>query len=161
MMSPRRLQAPILALIALLAVHCRREHAPAATEVTSGQAAESAKSCPLGVEGSELRLADAPGGIDVTMTAPPDQIDELRARMREAAALHGAGAHEGLGHDGEHVGAHRHGLRLTALPAMDAKVEDIAGGARMHLVAKASDEVGQLRAQLRDRVVLVLAARCD
>jgi hypothetical protein len=111
--------------------------------------------------GSELSLADVPGGIDVTMTAAPDRVDELRRRVREAAALHGDGAHQGLGHDGEHLGAHRHGLRLTALPPIDTAVEDVKDGARLHLVAKSDARVDQLRTELRDRVALVLAARCD
>jgi hypothetical protein len=162
-LSSLRARITTVALFAVVSsLHCHREPTEVATtEPTSGQATDSTKPCPLGVEGSVLTLADVRGGIDVTMTAAPDRIGDLRARIRAAAALHGAGSHKGLGHNGSHLGAHRHGLRLTALPPLDATVEDVKDGARLHLVAKVGSEVDPLRAQLRDRVTLVLAAQCD
>jgi hypothetical protein len=113
------------------------------------------------VEDAKIESATTAGGIDVTITAPPAYLEELRRRIRDAAALYGPGAHKGLGHHGMHLGAQRHGLRLTELPPLYASVDDVDGGARLHLVAKLSMQSDELRAKLRDRIDLVRAGPCD
>ncbi len=140
-------------------------NAPAApaTVVTSAEmdAGPRRDACPVGVEGARIAIADAPGGADLTLTASADRVPELRQRLRDAASLYGVGAHRGLGHHGAHLGAQRHGLRLTELPPLDARVEDVDGGARMHLRAKVPSQADELRSRLHARVEAVGAGPCD
>ncbi|HVY46829.1 MAG TPA: hypothetical protein VHB21_13170 [Minicystis sp.] len=117
--------------------------------------------CPLGVEGAKIAVEDVDGGVDVTITSSPDRVAELRRRVRDAAKLHGPGAHEGMGHDGEHLGHQRHGLRLTSLPPVTTSVEDVDGGARLRLAALVPDEVDRLRERIRDNVSFVTSGPCN
>ncbi len=121
----------------------------------------SAQSCPIGVVGSHVDVVDTPVGADLVFTASAERLVDLRARVRSAAQLYGIGAHKGLGHEGKHLGAQRHGLRLTELPLLHAEVEDIDGGARMRLVAEVASQVGDLQGRLRARVDEVNASPCD
>jgi hypothetical protein len=130
------------------------------TPVPTSAPSEEPSGCPLGVEDAQIKVLDTPSGVDLTLTAPADRVDELRRRARDAAALHGPGAHEGLGHEGVHMGAQRHGLRLTEMPPMDASVEDVQGGAILHLYAKVAAQRDELREKVHGRVDEIMAGPC-
>ena len=113
------------------------------------------------MENATIAVVDTAGGVDLTLTAPAERVQELRRRTRDVAALYGPAAHRGLGHGGKHLGAQRHGLRLSELPALRADVDDVEGGARLHLVAKISEQADELRARVHERVDEVRAGPCD
>ena len=123
--------------------------------------AEAAAACPLGVDGASVTVADTDAGADVTITGAADHVDELRQRVHDAAQLHGAGSHEGLGHHGDHLGHQRHGLRLTSLPPIETSVEDVDGGALLHLVSIVPEQTALLRERLREQVALATRGPCD
>ena len=106
-------------------------------------------------------MSDAADGADLTLHAPPERLADLRRRARDVASLYGAGAHKGLGYHGAHLGAHRHGLRLADLPPLEASVEDVDGGARIHVRARRPPDVDSLRSSLRARVDAVQTGPCD
>jgi hypothetical protein len=98
--------------------------------------------------------------VDVTVTAPAPLVDDVCARVRMAAALHGPATHAGLGHDGRHMSAHTHGLRLTELEPLTASAVDVDGGARPHLAAAPAAR-NELRAKIRERADAVSRAACE
>jgi hypothetical protein len=115
----------------------------------------------MGVEGARVDVSDVDGGVELTVTASTDQVEEVRIRARNAAELRGAGSHDGLGHDGQHFGHHRHGLRLSGLPPTDVTVEDVDGGARIRLAAIVPDQIDALRERARENVAAASAAPCN
>ena len=134
------------------------------SRTSSSSTAPSAEptSCPLGVAGAQIALVDSSGAVELTLTSPTlEGAEELRWRARDAAQLYGPGAHEGFGHHGLHLGAQRHGLRLTELPPLEARVDDVNGGVHMHLAAKVSSQTDELRKKIHERVDEVRAGPCD
>jgi hypothetical protein len=145
-----------LLIVVLPATGCGRSEF-----VPSAPAPASSAACPLGVPGARVDAIDSPEGVDLRITAPADRVDEVRHRARDAAQLHGIGAHQGLGHEGKHLGAQRHGLRLTELPPIRTMVEDVDGGAQIALVARLPEQVSDVRSFVRARVDVVNAGPCD
>jgi hypothetical protein len=107
--------------------------------------------CPLGVPDTKVEIADTKEGVLLTFTTW-NRIDELRRRVRDAAAMHGPQAHLGLGHAGQHGLGQGHGLRLTDMPVGRAAVEDVELGARLRLDAVDGARVGELRSLIRTRI---------
>jgi hypothetical protein len=125
-------------------------------------AAGAAFACPLGVEGATLDAVDTPDGVDILVTGPAERVSEIRTRAHDAASLYGPGAHRGLGHHGRHhLGAQRHGLRLTELPPLEATAVDLEGGARIQLAAKLPSQADEIRRRTRERVETANAGPCD
>ncbi len=120
--------------------------------------------CALGVSGAHVDVADSHGGVDLTFTTG-DSVENLRARAREAAKMHGRGAHAGLGHAGRHgLGDGRgesHGLRLWSMPPAYAQVHDIDNGALLTLVAVDPARRDELRTKVRERVSELQRAPCN
>jgi hypothetical protein len=113
--------------------------------------------CPLGVTGAEVAVSDeASGAVAIAFTTKGD-VAELRRRVRDQAANYGPGAHQGLGHGGAHAGAQTHGLRLSELPAIDAQVSDIDGGARLLVATKDAAERDHVRSELHERAAKIVA----
>jgi len=110
-----------------------------------------AAGCPLGMPNTRVQVADTPGGVALTFTTP-SKVGELRLRVRNAAALHGPGAHGGVGHEGRHDGDQGHGLKLTQMPVGYAAVEDVDGGARLALDAVDPTQLDDLRGRIRARL---------
>ena len=155
----------IVSVFALLATTAgcdsAQPSAAAQTEDNSG-VAMSPPSCPLGVVGARVAMEDTQAGVDLTLTAPAPLVEELRTRARDAAQLYGPAAHKGQGHYGKHMGAQRHGLRLTELPPVAATVENVDQGAKLHLTAKvAPEEVRDLQQRVHARVEKVQSSPCD
>ena len=116
--------------------------------------------CPLGVPGTRIEVTDTAGGVDLTLTSDPDRVAELQVRARDAANLGGAGTHSGLGHDGDHLGSHRHGLRLTSLPPVQTSVDDLEAGARIHVTALVPAHAEAVRDGVRENVAIAIKAVC-
>jgi hypothetical protein len=150
-------------LIGAAVAACSQQGAPSAQAhpSTSTATLPTSAACPLAVEGAHIDVAETQDGVILTITARADRVDELRRRVRDAAALHGIGAHEGLGHYGRHLGHQRHGLELTRLPPVETAVEDVEHGARLRLVAIVPSQVDAVREQVREKVERVNAGPCD
>lgn len=105
-------------------------------------------------------MSDTDDGVVFTLRAFGD-VGELRRRARDAAAMYGAGAHRGLGHEGAHGGGHRHGLGLSRLGVpVEAEVEDTPDGARLLVRPKNAADLKRMRAALREREGSTRAGEC-
>jgi hypothetical protein len=114
--------------------------------------------CPLGIPDTRVQISDTKEGVALTFTTC-NRIDELRYRIRDAAAMHGPRAHLGLAHDGRHDLGQGHGLRLWSMPVGHASVQDVDLSARLSLDANSPLQVDELRSRLRDRIGEIRLAR--
>ena len=107
--------------------------------------------CQLGDPGVRVRVEDVEDAVDVTVTTIRD-VDDLRHRVRDAAAMYGPGAHRGLGHHGKHGNGGHHGLRLAELrPTIKAVEIDVPSGAKIHVTPIESAKLDEVRAEVRAR----------
>lgn len=118
----------------------------------------SPSSCPLGVDGARIVYEDIDGGARLTLTAPPDKLDDLRRRARDAAAIHGPGQHLGEGHEGHHAMGDNHGLKAMQMPPATGSEQDLEGGARIDLVPRDPADLDALRAKARTRARELMAS---
>ena len=108
-------------------------------------------SCPFGDRGARVAVDDAPDGVDVTITTIRD-VDELRQRARDSAAMYGPLAHRGLGHNGKHGNGEHHGLGLAELrPEVKSEVTDVPSGAKIHVTPVDPSSVADVRREVRAR----------
>jgi len=105
----------------------------------------------LGVPDTKVQITDTKEGVALTFTTW-NRVDELRRRVRDAAAMHGPHAHMGLGHSGQHELGQGHGLRLADMPVGRAEVDDVDLGARLRLDAVDGLRVADLRSRIRTRI---------
>ena len=147
----------LIVMVALVTVACT-EAQPAPVTATSMKTAAPA-ACPLGVPGARVAYEDTEHGGRLTLTASPAQVDDLRRRARDAAALHGP-ARQGEGHEGRHAMGGEHGLRPMQLPPSRGEEQDLEGGARIDLTPYDAADLPVLRARLRDRAREMMAS-CD
>lgn len=155
--------SPLASVAALLLVGCASSQPPVAVAGPDPPAitppfGEANAGCPLGVPNTRLVVADTKEGVALTFTTWT-RVDELRRRVRDAAALHGPRAHLGLGHAGRHDLGQGHGLRLTDMPVGRATVEDVDLGARLRLEPRDGLQVDELREQVRVRIAEIRASR--
>lgn len=121
---------------------------------------EPSTTCPFGVRGARVSMSDTDDGVVIALRAFGD-VGEVRLRARDAAAMYGAGAHRGRGHDGAHGGGHSHGLGLARLGMpVQAEVENTAEGARIIVRPKVATDLKRMRAALREREGRVRAGEC-
>lgn len=148
-----------VSLSACVLVACTEANPPprAADSIRS---APPPSSCPLGVDGARVVYEDTEKGGRLTFTAPPAQIEDLRRRARDAAAMHGTGQQKGEGHDGRHGNGGEHGLRPMQLPPASAGEQDLEGGARIDVTPRYEGDLLVLRAKLRERAQELMAS-CD
>lgn len=147
---------PPITLSAFLLLGC------SAAKETPAQAPprpEAFAGCPLGVPGTVVVAEETADGIDLTFTTR-GFTDELRARAREAAAMHGPGARQGIGHGGHHGEGGHHGLMGLQLPPARATVDDVEGGARLHLIPSDGADRDVLVRKAKERVKDMTAASC-
>lgn len=162
MIAIKKLSPALAVSVAVLALACSRTSGPAPEEPRGIEPLVSAPPegpCPLGAPGTEATVTQPEGAIDVTFTTKGN-VDELRRRVSEAAAMYGPGAHKGEGHAGEHGAGQRHGLRLWQMPAARATVEIVDGGARLHLMPEDVAKLAELREALRVRVAELMTRDC-
>jgi hypothetical protein len=99
--------------------------------------------CPLAVAGTGVAVADVDGGVEVRFTTTGD-VGEVRRRVAHMAGMH----------------AH-HATRPGApMPAADARVDDIDGGARIVLTPKDPAQLAVLRGHARAHGQQMAAGRC-
>lgn len=111
----------------------------------------AATTCPLGFRGARIGVEDRNAGFDLVLVAYGD-VEELQRRARDAAAMHGPGAHRGLGHEGQHGLGGRHGLGLGRLGVrVRAESEDTVEGARIHVAALDPADITRLRQAIHSR----------
>ncbi len=141
--------------LALLAVAsaCATEEAARREEVAgAGQAAEQRgeRMCPKKMADVDVVAEDVPGGVAVNVTTSnPEQVAELREKVRAKVARHNGGGGEGTGGSG----CPHHGHEgMKKMPPSKVTVEDIEGGARVVHVAEDPAQVDALRAQVREFV---------
>ena len=147
-----------LAALALSLLACTEAQPPPATPAASIKSAPPASACPFGVPGARVAYEDTAGGAQLTLSAAPDQLDNLRQRVRDAAAMHGTGKRAGQGHDGRHETGGSHGLRPMQLPPARAGEWDLDGGARIELIPYDEADLPVLRAKLRQRASELMAS---
>ena len=124
------------------------------------QVPEPSTTCPFGVRGARVRMSDTEDGVVIALRAYGD-IEEVRRRARDAAAMYGPGAHRGLGHDGKHGGGHQHGLGLGHLGVpVQAEAENIDDGARIIVRPKAASDLERMRTALWHREGSARAGEC-
>ncbi|WP_394842353.1 hypothetical protein LZC95_35425 [Pendulispora brunnea] len=101
---------------------------------TKVSAADLDTGCALGVPGAHLDVEETQGGLTFVFTSRA-RVEELRTRVRHAAAMYGPESRQGLGHDGGHGHGGQHGLQAMQLPpARVVSVVDLEGGAGFLLV---------------------------
>jgi hypothetical protein len=152
---------PLSVRLLLLAALAAESACTRAGPDLAAPAPDASSGCPLGVPGATVVMSDVENGATLAFDAPPQQTDHLRRRVRDAAKLYGPGTHLGMGHDGGHLGAHSHGLRLTELPPLYTRIDDTERGARLQLTAKVPEQTQELRDRMRARLAIVGYGPCD
>lgn len=121
---------------------------------------EPSTTCPFGIRGARLEMRDTDEGVVIDVRAFGD-VNEVRRRAADAAAMYGPGAHRGLGHEGKHGGGERHGLGLSRLGvAVRAKSEVSAEGARIVVRPKDARDLDRMRHELWAREGRVRRGEC-
>lgn len=124
--------------------------------------------CPMAIEGVEVDVSDAEGGVAMEFTTDTGDVQDLRDRVRHMAAMYEI--HRGGGHMmwHHHMDGHRHGRRghgrgmgpgrgmggqRTPMPDATATMEEIDEGARLVLVPRDPAELDELRthAQMQEQ----------
>jgi len=112
--------------------------------------------CPMNVPGTHVSASDIADGEALAFTTTPDQVDELRTRVRAMADMHNQ--HHGVGKDGMHhegmsgggmgAGGERMGGMMMPPPSR-AAVEDLANGARIVVTPNSSADLQKLQSAVR------------
>ena len=112
---------------------------------------EPSTTCPFGIRGTRVEMADTRDGVVITLRAFGD-VEDVRRRVRNAAAMYGPGAKMGPGHGKKHGTGEQHGLGLAHLGVpVNALAEDIPEGARLFVWPKRPEDLEAMRAALEDR----------
>lgn len=139
-----RSHTPRVSILVLALAACADRGSTREPPTQRGQVTSSM--CPSEVPGVAIAAADTADGVAISFTAPADQVEELRARVRHMAAMH----------ERHHVAGRGH----MAMPDSDTRVEEIEGGSRITFTPANPDEVGQLRTHVRQRVEQMRAGGC-
>lgn len=173
-MSPIGRAVALAALVALAA--CGKERSPAPEQRTSTGTTTitgaTTTACPMVVPGATTTVTDVDGGVAITIAAPAERVDEVRARAQRMAAaggmsaacpcaegaadggamMHGRGMMSGM-----HAG---HAMGMRMMVPSDTRVEEVEGGVRMTLVARDAKDIPALREQARVHVEHMKAGGC-
>jgi hypothetical protein len=118
--------------------------------------------CAFGVRGAKASIENVSMGVIVTFTVEDAaSVEELRDRVKNVAAQHGPGAHEGMGHDGAHGSRDHHGLHLSEMPPVETSSQSVDGGARLHVLARSTADVRSVQNQMWSRIETVAASSCQ
>ena len=122
--------------------------------------AMSRGTCPMTVAGTQVSAADTATGEVLTFTTTsPDQVPELRNRVRAMADMHNH--HHGAAEAGMGSG-YGDGTAMSVPPVSTATVEDTDQGARMVLTPTDASQVSDLQRIAREHAALMQAqGRCD
>jgi hypothetical protein len=137
----------VLLIVAAFTVGCRGLPFGAAARSDP----EPSTTCPFGIRGTRVQMEDTRDGVVLSLHAFGD-VEDVRRRARDAAAMYGPGARMGLGHGGAHGKGEQHGLGLVHLGVpVNAMAEDTPEGARIFVWPKRAEDVGKMRAALVER----------
>lgn len=121
---------------------------------------EPSTTCPFGVRGARVELENTSDGVQIKLRAFGD-VEEVRRRAVDAAAMYGPGAHQGLGHDGQHGTGERHGFGLGQLGVpVSTLVENTPDGARILVWPKQPEDLDKMRTALAKRESRARAGKC-
>lgn len=150
-------RSKVVMVVALaLAAGCSTASPKGETTVTRAEAVRPP--CPLGVDGARVGVEDTPDGVMLTFTSA-EKTDELRTRVRDAAAMYGP-RKMGQGHDGKHAQGGHHGLMPMQMPPAYAASEDVPSGARLRLTPVEPADLPALRARAHERAA-AMSGTCD
>ena len=174
MMKHSILGTAALALVSMGCMHGAASQAAApATQAETGAQAQTgmadgkmAAMCPMAVAGTQVSAADTSTGEALTFrTTSPDQVGELRTRVRAMADMHNQ--HHGPG--GMHEAMHQNGGMMSGGGAManmpmpppsTAKVEDTDAGARLVLTPTDPAQMAQLQSAVRGHADMMQKGGC-
>ena len=90
------------------------------------QTPDVASSCPMMVDGAQVAVSDAGGGVAMVFTTKDGDVEDLRARVENLAEAHQRGG---------------------MMPMADAQVraEDVEGGAQLIFVPVSAEQVETMR----------------
>lgn len=140
--------------------------APPGADVPAQQRA----ACPLAVEDVQVAVTDTDDGVALVLTSARGDIGALRERVRHLAQIYEL--HRGYGHM---MWYHMHGPRGGGMgpgfgpgmmayggpmPAVHARIEDIAQGARLILTPVAPTQLATLREQVRQHQQWMHSGAC-
>lgn len=151
-----RARTRCLVVVLLLAASCRVLPFGAAAQSDP----EPSTTCPFGIRGTRVETENIPDGVAISLHAFGD-VQEVRRRARDAAAMYGPGAHLGAGHDGEHGKGEQHGLGLRHLGvSVEAIAEDTPDGARIIVWPKRREDLEKMRTALAERASRARTGKC-
>lgn len=151
-----RMTARLAVFLALAACASDRdqssENPPTPTSTLTGKMPQHMRNCPSAVISAETRTAPTQDGVDVIVTSSRmGAREEILQRARRAAALN-----EPFPFVGEHTGHHGGPGSIGFCPIIHADtrvwVEQIPEGARIHVAARAPENVGALQRATDARV---------
>ena len=167
-----------LALVSMGCMHgaASQATAPAAQPGTPGAQARTgmgagmadgkmAAMCPMAIPGTQVSAADTSTGEALTFsTTSPDQVAELRTRVRAMADMHNQ--HHASG--GMHEGMHQPGgmmsgggmANMPMPPPSTATVEDTDAGARLVLTPQDPAQMAQLQSAVRAHAGMMQQGGC-
>jgi hypothetical protein len=151
--------ATAAALAGAACAHGGSQSSSATTTAAQHGETMARSTCPMTVPGTQVAAADtATGGVLTFTTTSPDQVAELRSRVRAMADMHNHhhSAEGGMGSgDGD-------GTAMSVPPVSTAAVEDTDQGARMVLTPTDASQVPDLQRIAREHAALMQAqGRCD
>ena len=131
-----------------------------ATAPPQSSEAMSQDTCPMTVPGTQVSAADTATGEVLTFTTTsPDQVPELRNRVRAMADMHKH--HHGSAEEGTGSSA-GDGTALSVPPVSTARAEDIDQGARITVTPTDASQLPELQRIAREHAALMQAqGRCD
>jgi TusA-related sulfurtransferase len=113
---------------------------------------EKLRHCPLTVDGARAEIADAPGGVEIVVTASQDEaVQDIRRRVRHIEEFtRKAGKDTGVPHG---AGAGGGWMRNCPVVTKDTLVAgtDIDHGVRIHIRPLRAEALGELRSEVRRR----------
>ena len=114
--------------------------------------------CPMAVPGTQVSASDLSTGEAVTFsTTSPEQVADLRSRVRAMADMHNR--HHASGDmSGMQGGMHGHGGMMP--PPSTASVEDTDAGARLMVTPKDPAQLAQLQSAVRAHAEMMQQGGC-
>lgn len=118
---------------------------------------DATPACPVGIPGLAVRASELRGGAELVFSAPPEQVEELQARIAKLAHLHresvsarARGELDRVRFGDETASFHRAAVSALATP----------DGARLIAVTSVRDEVASLRDELREDARTLQSGAC-
>lgn len=145
----------------------RAPGAQAQTGMGAGMAGDKmAAMCPMAIPGTQVSAADTSIGETLTFsTTSPDQVAELRTRVRAMADMHNqhhasGGMHQGMHESGGTMSGGGAMADMPMPPPSTATVEDSDAGASLILTPKDPAQMAQLQSAVRAHANMMQQGNC-